>query len=101
MMITSLAGFRLLPSGKRNRTSAVITFVVTLILLPVSLLPTYYGYGGYYVGGVSLAMSLIFLYQAFGLLRTLEIKSARKLMFGSFYYLPVVQLMFLFDFIGK
>ena len=96
-----LAGFRLLPSGKRDRTSAVITFIVTLILLPVSLLPTYYGYGGYYVGGVSLAMGLLFLYQAFGLLRTLEIKSAQKLMFGSFYYLPIVQLMFLFDFIGK
>jgi protoheme IX farnesyltransferase len=96
-----LAGFRLLPTGKRDRASAVITFIVTLILLPVSLLPTYYGYGGYYVGAVSLIMSLIFLYQASNLLRTLEIKSAQKLMFGSFYYLPVVQLMFLFDFIGK
>src|SRR6202012_1486323 len=96
-----LAGFRLLPSGKRDITSAVVTFVFTLILLPVSLLPTIYGYGGYYVGGVSLVCSLIFLYQAFTLMRTLQIDSARKLMFGSFFYLPVVQLMFLFDFIGK
>jgi protoheme IX farnesyltransferase len=96
-----LAGFRLLPTGKRNRISAVITFIFTLVLVPVSLLPTFYGYGGYYVGGVSLLMSLIFLYQSFVLMRTLEIKSARQLMFGSFIYLPVVQLMFLFDFIGK
>ncbi|MBK0381302.1 heme o synthase [Mucilaginibacter segetis] len=96
-----LAGFRLLPSGKRNLTSAVVTFILTLILLPVSLLPTFYGYGGYYLGAVSLIMGLIFLYQAYKLLTTLEIKSAQKLMFGSFYYLPVVQLMFLFDFIGK
>jgi protoheme IX farnesyltransferase len=96
-----LAGFRLLPSGKRNRSSAVITFLLTVILLPVSLMPTLYHYGGYYVGGVSLALSLMFLYQAFNLLRTLEIKAARQLMFGSFIYLPVVQLMFLFDFIGK
>jgi protoheme IX farnesyltransferase len=96
-----LAGFRLLPTQKRDRTSAVITFIFTLILLPVSLLPTIYGYGGYYVGGVSLVCSLIFLYQAAMLLRTLQIESARKLMFGSFFYLPVVQLMFLFDFIGK
>jgi protoheme IX farnesyltransferase len=72
-----------------------------VILVPVSLLPTIYGYGGYYVGGVSLICSLIFLYQAIGLLRTLEITAARKLMFGSFFYLPVVQLMFLFDFIAK
>jgi protoheme IX farnesyltransferase len=96
-----LAGFRLLPTGKRDRISATITFIVTLILLPVSLLPTYYGYGGYYLGAASLVMSVIFLYQASNLLRTLEIRSAQKLMFGSFYYLPIVQLMFLFDFIGK
>ena len=96
-----LAGFRLLPTQKRNGGSATITFIFTLILIPISLLPTIYGYGGYYVGGVSLICGLIFLYQALGLLRTLQIEAARKLMFGSFFYLPVVQLMFLFDFIGK
>jgi len=96
-----LAGFRLLPTGSRGRVSAAFAFAFTLILLPISLLPTIYGYGGYYVGGVSLICSLIFLYQAFVLLRTCEIKAARSLMFGSFFYLPVVQLMFLFDFIAK
>jgi protoheme IX farnesyltransferase len=96
-----LAGFRLLPTGERNRSSAIITFITTLILLPVSLLPTLYGFGGYFVGGVSLLCSLVFLYQAFNLMRTLQVEAARKLMFGSFLYLPVVQLMFLFDFLGK
>jgi len=96
-----LAGFRLLPSGKRNLTSAVVTAGFTLMLVPVSLLPTFYGYGGYYVGAVSLIFSLIFLYLAAVLLRTLKIESAKRLMYGSFIYLPVVQLMFLFDFIGK
>jgi protoheme IX farnesyltransferase len=96
-----LAGFRLLPSGKRNLTSAVITFIFTLILVPVSLLPTFYHFGGYYVGAVSLVFSLAFLYLAFMLLIKLQIGSAKKLMYGSFIYLPVVQLMFLFDFIGK
>jgi len=96
-----LAGFRLLPSGQRNLTSAAFAFASTLILVPVSLLPTYYGYGGYYVGGVSLVCSLIFLYLGFKLLKNLDIPSAKKLMYGSFFYLPIVQLMFLFDFIGK
>lgn len=96
-----LAGFRLLPSGKRDLASAIITFIFTLILVPVSLLPTFYSYGGYYVGIVSLLCSLVFLYLAFILLRTRQIDSAKKLMYGSFFYLPVVQLMFLFDFIGK
>lgn len=95
-----LAGFRLLPSGGRDKVSAAVTFLFTAILVPVSLLPTIYHYGGYYVGGVSLICSLIFLYQGFVLLRTCEIKAARSLMFGSFFYLPVVQLMFLFDFIA-
>jgi protoheme IX farnesyltransferase len=96
-----LAGFRLLPTGSRDATSATFAFVSTLILLPVSLLPTYYGYGGYYVGIVSLLISLIFVYQGFMLMRNRDIKSAKSLMYGSFLYLPVVQLMFLFDFIGK
>jgi len=96
-----LAGFRLLPTGQRDRASAIIVFVITIVLVPVSWLPTYYGYGGYYVGIVSLVCSLLFLYQSFVLMRTLEIKDAKRLMYGSFIYLPVVQLMFLFDFIGK
>lgn len=96
-----LAGFRLLPSGKRDLTSAVITFIFAVVLVPVSLLPTFYGYGGYWVGGVSLICSLIFLYQSFMLLRTRQIPEARKLMFGSFFYLPLVQIMFLVDFIVK
>lgn len=96
-----LAGFRLLPSGKRNLTSAIVTFIFTLLLVPVSLLPTWYHFGGYYVGAVSLVFSVAFLYLAYKLLSTLEIGAAKKLMYGSFLYLPVVQLMFLFDFIGK
>src|ERR1700710_2707122 len=43
-----LAGFRLLPTGKRDFTSALITFIVTIFLIPVSWLPTYYHFGGYY-----------------------------------------------------
>lgn len=96
-----LAGFRLLPTQNRDKASAIVTVIFAVILVPVSLLPTIYGYGGYYVGGVSLVCSLIFLYQSVGLLRTLQIAEARKLMFGSFFYLPIVQLMFLFDFIAK
>jgi len=96
-----LAGFRLLPSGRRDLTSAIVTFIFTLVLVPVSLLPTFFHFGGYYVGIVSLLLSLFFLYLAFMLLRSLQVESAKRLMYGSFIYLPVVQLMFLFDFIGK
>ncbi|MBD3749791.1 MAG: protoheme IX farnesyltransferase [Sphingobacteriales bacterium] len=91
------AGFRLLPTTKRDRISALITWLSTLILIPVSLLPTIYGFGGYIIGGVSLVMGLIFSYQAFVLMKKLDIKSAQQLMFGSFIYLPIVQLVLLFN----
>ncbi len=96
-----LAGFRLLPTGKRDATSAAITFLFTLILVPVSLLPTYYSFGGLYIGGISLLSSFAFLYYAFNMLLKQDINSAQKLMYCSFIYLPVVQLGLLFDFIGK
>ncbi len=96
-----LAGFRLLPTGKRDRISAIIALIFTLILLPVSLLPTYLGFGGYVIGGVSVVMGLVFIYQAYNLVRTQEIKAAKQLMYGSFFYLPIVQLVLLFNFIGK
>ncbi len=91
------AGFRLLPTTHRDKISAIVTFVTTLILIPVSLLPTFYGFGGNLIGMVSLVMGLIFAYQAFVLVQKLDVKSARKLMFGSFIYLPVVQLVLLFN----
>jgi protoheme IX farnesyltransferase len=95
------AGFRLLPTAKRDRISAIITLIFTLILLPVSLLPTIYGFGGYIIAGVSVFCSLIFIYQAFMLTLKLDIKSAKTLMYGSFLYLPIVQLVLLFDLIKK
>jgi protoheme IX farnesyltransferase len=95
------AGFRLLPTKKRDKISAVFVFVSTLILIPVSLLPTIYNFGGYYIAGFSLIAGLIFAWLAFKLLMKQDIDSARKVMFCSFFYIPLVQLVLLFDFIGK
>ncbi|MFA4867163.1 MAG: heme o synthase [Pedobacter sp.] len=95
------AGFRLLPTTKRDKVSAFITFLSTLILIPVSLLPTFYGFGGYYIAGVSLLAGLIFAWLGFKLLVKMDLDSARKVMFCSFFYLPLVQLVLLFDFIAK
>ncbi|PTS98821.1 protoheme IX farnesyltransferase [Pedobacter sp. HMWF019] len=95
------AGFRLLPTTKRDKASAGITFLSTLILIPVSLLPTFYGFGGYYIAGVSLIAGLVFAWLALKLFLKLDLASARKVMFCSFFYLPVVQLVLLFDFLTK
>ncbi|HXI00984.1 MAG TPA: heme o synthase [Sphingobacteriaceae bacterium] len=95
------AGFRLLPTTKRDRLSALITWVSTIILIPVSLMPFFYGFGGYVIAFVSLVCGLLFSWQAFKLLVKQDIPSAQRVMFGSFFYLPVVQLTLLFDFIIK
>ncbi|KQR69827.1 heme o synthase [Pedobacter sp. Leaf176] len=95
------AGFRLLPTKKRDRTSALFTFVSTLILIPVSLLPTFYGFGGYYIAGLSIIAGIIFSWLAFKLLKNRELIDAKKVMFCSFFYIPAVQLVLMFDFIAK
>lgn len=93
------AGFRLLPTKKRDKTSAVITFISTLVLIPVSLLPTFYHFGGYYIAGVSLIAGLLFSWYAYQLMVKMDLPSARKVMFCSFFYIPLVQLVLLFDLI--
>jgi protoheme IX farnesyltransferase len=93
------AGFTLLPTRKRDKLSAGITLFSTVLLIPVSLLPTIYGFGGYFIAGTSIVLGLLFTYLALNLYRKLDIPSARMLMFGSFIYLPVVQLVLLFNLI--
>jgi protoheme IX farnesyltransferase len=95
------AGFRLLPTKKRDKVTAWFIFLSTVILIPVSLMPTIYQFGGYYIAGVSLAAGLLFTWYAWQLLVKLDIESARKVMFCSFFYIPLVQLILLLDFIGK
>jgi protoheme IX farnesyltransferase len=91
------AGFRLLPTTKRDKLSALITLISAVILIPVSLLPTIYGFGGNIIAGVSLVSGLIFAWLALQLYLKLDVPSARKLMFGSFFYLPLVQVVLLFN----
>ena len=95
------AGFRLLPTKERNKLSAIILLISTIVLIPVSLLPTFYGFGGYYIAGVSLIAGLVFSWLALKLLLNQQLTDARKVMFCSFFYLPIVQLVLLFDFISK
>ena len=94
------AGFRLLPTTRPDRWSALIILLSNIILFPVSLMPTLYGFGGYAVAIISIIFGLYFLYTAILLYRNLDITSARKMMYVSFVYLPVVQLSLLFDFIS-
>ena len=94
------AGFRLLPTTKRDKTSAAITLVTTLSLIPVGLMPVFYNFGGYMYGIVSILGGIYFTWQAILLFSNLNVASAKKLMYASFFYLPLLQLALLFDLIS-
>jgi heme o synthase len=96
------AGYQLLPfNGGRTKQSAWQIVVYTLFCFPASLLPWALPNGNPMVGNYALVVALgcgvMFLIPAIQLYRTLELKAARRLMFASFIYLPVVQLAYVLD----
>jgi len=101
------AGFRLLPTRKQDKTSATIILLCTIVLVPVSYLPTLYlmPNGEVFAGDVYLVIAsiigLYFIWKAILLYKNMDVLSAKNLMYTSFIYLPLLQLTLLFDFIAK
>ena len=92
------AGFRLLPSaGGQDRRSAFIILLYTLFLIPVGMLPWVFGFTGSIGMTTSVLLGLVMLVPAFRLFISRDRKDARKLMFASFLYLPIVQLAYVLD----
>lgn len=93
------AGIRLLPTTKKDKLSAILLFLSCLLMLAVGFLPYYFGFGGWIFTLVSLIGGLMFVWYAYRHLVEMSDSSARKIMYMSFAYLPVTQLVLLFDFI--
>jgi len=92
------AGFKLLPGGgKKDFNTAINIMIYTLFLLPLGLLPTYFGLTGITSGVIVTICGILFLAQTFSLMKDNSRKSALKIMFGSFIYLPIVQISYLLD----
>ena len=92
------AGFSLLPSrGRKDKSSAFLIFVYCLFLIPVSLLPFLFGISGILSVWVATIAGLWFMYYAVKLFFDLQDKSATQLMFASFFYLPILQIIYLID----
>lgn len=92
------AGFKLLPAhGKKDLRTAINIMIYTLFLLPLGLLPAEFGLTGLNSAIVATVCGVIFLAQTFSLMRDNSRKSALKIMYGSFLYLPIVQIAFLID----
>lgn len=91
------AGFKMLPVYGRNKKSALQVLLFTLVLIPLGILPWMEQVTGIVSALVAIAAALLLTYYAIRLYKTCENSDAKKLMFASFIYLPVVQLAYLFD----
>jgi protoheme IX farnesyltransferase len=109
----STAGFKLLPADEGpTKFTALQTVIYSLLLAPVTLLPYFVGGEGYdamcVYGEVRGLISVVLIIAAnafmimrcIGLYRKMDVSSARKVMFGSYLYLPVVLLALLMSKIG-
>lgn len=91
------AGFKMLPSQKKDKNSALQILIYTFSLIPASFFTFTFKCTSLWASVLICLMSIIFSAYALKLYKTLENAQARKLMFFSFVYLPVVQLIILID----
>lgn len=96
------AGFQLLPSkhGKSKIAAFRITFV-SLLLIPFSLVPWALELQGANLGmftvTVASLLGLVFFLYSYKLFLTLDDRDAKRLMFASFIYLPLLQYTYVID----
>ena len=91
-------GFALLPSKQgKSINSAYQIALYSFLLIPFSLLPWLLGWTGVVSLIVATVLGLLFFLQSYKLLRTCDDKDAKKLMFASFIYLPIIQFLYVFD----
>lgn len=94
----SKAGFKLLPSSKgKDSISALNIIFYTLLLIPFGLLPYNFHITGEISAWVVTISSVLFAIPTFLLLKSQSRKAALQIMFGSFIYLPIVQIALLLD----
>ena len=94
----SLAGFKLLPSEKGpTKFTALQAVIYSLLLIPVGVIPYFIGMSGLVSLIIVTGANLFMVLQCVRLYRDMEVKSARKIMFSSYIYLPIVLLALLAD----
>ncbi len=94
----SHAGFKLLPSVEGpSKYSAIQSIIYSLLLLPVGLLPYFNGMSGVISMVVVLLANSMMVWQSLRLYREMTAQAARRVMFSSYIYLPIVLLALLVD----
>lgn len=91
-------GFSLLPSKHgKSKNSAFQIAAYSLLLIPFSLMPWWLGWTGITTLFVVSTMGLWFFLLSYKLFLSCDDKDAKKLMFASFVYLPIIQFVYVFD----
>ena len=94
----SNAGFKLLPSEQGpTKYTALQTIVYSLLMIPVGMVPYYIGMSGLTSLVIVLLANLFLVMQCIRLYRSMDVKAARRVMFSSYIYLPIVLLALLGD----
>ena len=92
------AGFKLMPSTQGpTKYSAIQSIIYSLVLLPVGVLPYLNGMSGIVSFWIVLAANLFMVAQCVRLYREMNVQAARRVMFSSYIYLPIVLLALLGD----
>ena len=95
------AGFKMLPSGKRDNATAFQIVFYTIWMIIVSTLPYFNFTGKLSIGIYSLILILVLgslmLYQALKLMRYKDKQNAIRLMYASIFYLSFIQIIFVVD----
>ena len=95
------AGFFMLPTGKKDKGTAMQVILYTIWLIVASLLPVLGYTGQLYItpiaAGVVLLLGLWMLFYAIRLYQLRTAKSARTLMLVSVSYITLLQLVYIFD----
>jgi heme o synthase len=92
------AGFKMLPSSEgRSKSSAFQIFMYSFFLLPIGMFPVIFKMSGWTSAAIILLSGFYFTLIAYRLYKSCEIKTASRLMFASFIYLPIVQILILID----
>jgi protoheme IX farnesyltransferase len=92
------AGFKLMPSVEGpTKYSAIQSVIYSLVLIPVGMIPYWFGMSGIIGFWIVLVANLFLVWQCVRLFREMERKAARRVMFSSYFYLPIVLLALLAD----
>jgi protoheme IX farnesyltransferase len=92
------AGFKLMPSVEGpTKYSAIQSVIYSMLLIPVGFLPYFVGMSGIISVWIVFVANLFMVWQSVRLYREMEVKAARRVMFSSYIYLPVVLLALLAD----